>query len=69
MFQDNAERLVVFIVVRVNVKDGTLGDGELGLEGAFEEGGPHAQDGSVSIDLMVTAFQNDVGVFRVVVYG
>jgi hypothetical protein len=69
VLEDADERLKLAVVIRVNDEDGTLGDGKLRVEAAVEEGRPHAQDGLVSEDLIITALEDYIRVLRVVVHG
>lgn len=66
MLQYGAERFIVAAVLGVDDEDRTLSDGELGLEAALEERGPCTQEGSVGVDLTISALQDDVRVFRIV---
>ena len=66
MLEHGEERHVVFFVIGVNDEDIALSDRKLGIEGAFEERRPHAQDHFVRIDLTIAEMEDNVGVLRIV---
>jgi hypothetical protein len=69
LHQYTQERLIVSIVVGIDDEDSALGDGELRAQAACEERGPEAQNGSMSIDLMISTLENKVRILGVVVDG
>lgn len=66
MLQQSTERFIVSIVDGIDDEDGTLCNGELGVEAAMKEWRPRAEKDSMSIDLTIATLEDNVGVLRVV---